>query len=200
MPTQHAPHEGPSGRSSRPMMVRMSAMMFLQYWPLGIWGVTVGTYIAANTGEQGAGIFSAGFVGYSTASCAFGSLLSPVAVGFLSDRYFAAQRLVAVMHVGCALAAWGMYESHTQTAFFFWLVVYFQCFVPAAALTNKIGLRHLADVDAEYPLVRIFGTVGWIGSGLFLGFVWPLATGESIEATRIPLMLGACGNVLMAFF
>src|SRR3972149_9144870 len=197
MPTQHAPHEGPSGRSSRPMMVRMSAMMFLQYWPLGTWGVTVGTYIAANTGEQGARIFSAGFVGYSTAASAIGSLLSPVLVGILSDRYFSAQRLVAAMHFGCALTAWGMYASESETAFFLWLVGYFQCFVPAATLTNKIGLKHLADVNAEYPLVRIFGTAGWIGSGLFVGFVWPLVTGQPIEASRTPLLLGGGAHILL---
>lgn len=200
MANRRAPNGDPAGRSSPSMMARMSAMMFLQYWPLGVWGVTVGTYIAANTGEQGARIFSAGFVGYSTAAGAMGSLLSPVAVGFLSDRYFSAERLVAVMHVGCAVAAWGMYDSQSQAAFFFWLVVYFQCFVPAATLTNKIGLKHLADAEAEYPLVRIFGTLGWIGSGLFVGFIWPIATGESIEAKRLPLMIGACGSMLMTFF
>jgi len=182
------------------MMARMSAMMFMQYWPLGIWGVTVGTYIAANTGEQGASIFSAGFVGYSTAAGAIGGLLSPVVFGFLSDRFFSAQRLVALMHFGCALSAWGMYESQNQAAFFFCLLMYFQCFVPAVALTNKISLRHLAHVDAEYPLIRIFGTVGWISAGLFLGFVWPVVTGDSIEATPTPLLLGALGSVLMSFY
>ena len=190
----------PADHTSKLILARLSAMMFLQYWPLGIWGVTVGTYIASNTGEQGARIFSAGFVGYGTAAGAVGSLISPVVLGFLSDRYFAAQRLVALMHVGCALSALGMYESQTQADFFFWLVVYFQCFVPAAALTNKISLRHLADTDAEYPRVRIFSTVGWISAGLFLGFVWPWATGESIEATRTQLMLGAWGSVLMASY
>ena len=175
-------------------------MMFLQYWPLGIWGVTVGTYIAANTGESGERIFSAGFVGYSTSASAIGSLFSPVLIGFLSDRYLAAQRLAAIMHAGCALAAWGMYHSHSQAAFFFWIVMYFQCFSPAATLTNKIGLKHLANVDAEYPLVRIFSTVGWISAGLFLGFLWPWATGETIEATRTPLVLSACGSILMVFY
>ena len=166
--------EDSSRRSSLQMMARLSTMMFLQYWPLGVWGVTVGTYIAANTGTEGAGIFSAGFVGYSTAAGAIGSLLSPVAIGFLSDRYFAAQYLLAFLHVGCAFAAWGMYESQTQAAFFVWMLIYYQCFSPATALTNKIGLKHLADANAEYPLVRIFSTVGWITAGLFVGFAWPL--------------------------
>jgi nucleoside transporter len=195
-----AAHSDPARRSSPALIVRMSVMMFLQYWPLGIWGVTVGTYIAEHTGESGERIFSAGFVGYSTAAGAIGSLISPVLIGFLSDRYFAAQHLLALMHIVCALAAWGMFQSRTQTAFFIWLVVYFQCFCPAAALTNKIGLKHLDNVDAEYPLVRIFSTVGWISAGLFLGFVWPWATGRSIDATRTPLLLGACGSMLMAFY
>jgi nucleoside transporter len=195
-----AAHADPACRSSPALIARMSAMMFLQYWPLGIWGVTVGTYIAAHTGTSGEGIFSAGFVGYSTAAGAIGSLLSPVLVGFLSDRYFAAQRLLALMHMGCAFAAWGMHESRSQAAFFFWLVLYFQCFSPAAALTNKIGLKHLADVDAEYPLIRIFSTVGWISAGLFLGLVWPWATGDSIDATRTPLMLGTYGSIVMVFY
>ena len=200
MAERHAADADSSQRSSPAMMARISAMMFLQYWPLGVWGVTVGTYIAANTGKEGAGIFSAGFVGYSTAAGAIGSLLSPVVIGFLSDRYFAAQNLLALLHVGCALAAWGMYESHTQAAFFMWLLIYYQCFSPAAALTNKIGLKHLANADAEYPLVRIFSTVGWITAGLFVGFAWPFAAGESIEPTRIPLMIGAGGSIVMALF
>ncbi len=187
-------------RSSPAMMARMSAMMFLQYWPQGIWAVTVGTYIVANTGARGREVFSAGFVGFSTAAGAIGSLFSPVVVGFLSDRYFAAQRLLAAMHAGCALAAWGMYRSQTELEFLLWIVLYYQCFCPAATLTNKIGLRHLRNVDVEYPWVRIFGTVGWISAGLVLGFVWPLATGELIEATRIPLFLSACGSAMMALY
>src|SRR3954452_22300084 len=114
----HATQADSLQRSSTAIMARLSAMMFLQYWPLGVWGVTVGTYIATNTGGEGEGIFSAGFVGYSTAAGAIGSLLSPVLIGFLSDRYFAAQNLLALLHVGCALAAWGMYASHAQVAFF----------------------------------------------------------------------------------
>jgi nucleoside transporter len=200
MANRPSPHSDTACRSSAAMIVRLSAMMFLQYWPLGTWGVTVGTFIAANTGSQGAGIFSAGFVGYSTAASAIGSLLSPVIVGFLSDKYLPAQFLLSMMHVGCACAAWGMYESESQTAFFLCLLGYFQCFVPAATLTNKIALKQLANGDAEYPIVRIFGTVGWILSGLFLGFVWPQFTGGSIDESRTPLMIGAWGSVAMALY
>lgn len=175
-------------------------MMFLQYWPLGAWGVTVGTFIAANTGAVGEKIFSAGFVGYSTAAGAIGGMIAPAVVGYLSDRRFSADRLLAVMQLGCAITTWGLYTCRTELTFFLWLLGYFHCFVPAAALTNKIALHHLANAEREYPLIRIFGTAGWIAAGLFVGFAWPQATGASIEATRVPLAIGVVGSLLMAAY
>lgn len=180
--------------------LRLSAMMFLQYLPLGLWGVTVGTYIAANTGEAGSGIFLTGFIGYSTSAGAIGSLLSPVLLGYLSDRYFAAEKLLSVMHALCCVAALGMAYCQSQTAFYLWLLLYFHCFLPACALTNKIALKHLVDSDAEYPHVRIFSTLGWISAGLFVGIAWPVITGHSIEDTATPILLGAIASGVMAVY
>lgn len=182
------------------MKLRLSAMMFLQYWPLGVWGVTVGTYIAANTGEEGLGIFSAGFVGYSTAAGAIGSMLAPVVIGFLSDKYYSARGLLALMNLICVGTAWGMYHTRSETFFFCWLLGYFHAFLPAVTLTNKISLCNLKNAEVDYPFVRIFGTLGWISAGLFVGWAWPSMTGESIEATATPLLLGAGGHVLMAIY
>ena len=69
--------ESTASRSSGPLLARLAAMMFLLYWSFGIWVVTVGTYIAANTEREGRGIFSAGFIGYSAVAGAIGSVLSP---------------------------------------------------------------------------------------------------------------------------
>jgi nucleoside transporter len=187
-------------QSSGRLLARLSAMMFLQFWPLGTWGVTFGSYIATNTGERGTHIFSSGFVGYSTAAGAIGSLLSPVLIGFLSDRYVAAERLIMLMHAGCALAAWQMSQTNSQTAFFLWLLVYYQCFSPSCALVNKISLRHLAESSTEYPVVRLFGTIGWITAGLFVGLLWPALTGDPIETTATPLIIGAIGNLVMSLY
>ena len=45
--------------------MRLSIMMFLQYFFWGAWFVTLGTFIGANTGEAGNGMFTDGFVGYA---------------------------------------------------------------------------------------------------------------------------------------
>lgn len=182
------------------MIARISAMMFLEYWPMGVWAVTIGAYIGANTGDEGEGIYSAGFLGYSMAAGAIGSLVSPVLLGFVSDRYVSAQKLTSAMHFGCGLSVLGMYFSSNEIQFLLCLTAYFQFFVPTVALTNKIALRHLEDVDTEFPWVRIFATISWIGAGLFVGMFWPLVFGESIETTRVPLLIGAISNFLMAMY
>ncbi|QEG33876.1 MFS transporter [Bythopirellula goksoeyrii] len=173
-------------------------MMFFQHLTLGLWGVTVGTYLAANTGSQGTGIFSSGFVGFSTAAGALGSIVAPVLIGFVSDRYVSAQYLLTAANLTCAISVWGMYQTQSELVFFCLLLAYYHGFIPAVTLTNKIGLRHLKRRDAEYPIVRSCGTLGWIMAGLFVGLAWPMITGESIESSRTPLLLGACAHVLMA--
>ncbi len=189
-----------SETSSRLMLIRISVMMFLEYWPLGLWGITIGTYLSANTGSLGLGIYEPGFVGYSAATAAIGSILSPILIGIITDRFFSAEKVVSLLHVGAALAAWWLFVCLTQAGFFWGMLFYFQCFVPTVILTNAIALRHLKNVDKEFSVVRIYGTVGWIAAGTFIGFFWPYFVGESIEATRIPLGLSAISHIVMAFY
>jgi Na+/melibiose symporter-like transporter len=84
--------------------------------------------------------------------------------------------------------------------FFCWLLVYFHAFIPTITLTNKIGFEHLSRAEKEYPVVRLFGTLGWIGAGLFVGLLWPQLTGVNIESTTTPILLGACAHGVMAVF
>lgn len=189
-----------SNSSSRGLMARLSVMMFIEYWTLGLWAVTFGTYLAANTGKLGSGIYEPGFIGFTATTSAIGGLISPLLIGFISDRYFSTQKLITLLHVGAGLAVWSLYNSQTQAGFFWGMLIYFQCFVPTITLTNALSLRHLKNVDKEFSLVRIYGTFGWIVAGLFVGFGWPSIMGQSIEATRIPLMLSAISHAVMAIY
>ena len=93
-----------------------------------------------------------------------------------------------------------MFESRSQIAFFLWLVVYFQCFAPAASLTNKIALRHLRDADAEYPTVRIFSTIGWIAPGCSWASFGRGLPARRLRPLALPSMLSALGSLLMALY
>jgi nucleoside transporter len=182
------------------LLARLVAMMFLQYWPLGLWSVTVYTFIAANTGGQGSGAFSPWFVGVSGSAGALGAIVAPVLVGWLADRYFSAQRVVAVLHLLAAACLWWMHQTDDETWFFIAMIVFYQCYVPTVALTNSIALRHLEGCERGFYFTRSFGTVAWICAGLFVGLVWPTCFGASIEATRVPLLLGLVSELVMAAY
>jgi nucleoside transporter len=90
------------GRSLR---LRLSAMMFLQYFVLGAWVVTLPTFLMAAPPDGGLNL-PAEQVGLLIATLSIAATVSPLFVGLLADRLFATQRVLAVLHLaGAALLA-----------------------------------------------------------------------------------------------
>ena len=200
-PVQSADAGQPTGGSEPSWVVtRLSLMMGLQYASLGFWAVTVNTYIGANTGQAGSGIFGPGFIGLAATAGAIGAMLSPVLLGIVADRYFSTEKLLAALHLFCAVCLWGMLESSSQSFFYVALMLYFQAYVPTTTLTNSLALRHLPSPVGQFALVRALGTGGWMIAGVVVGYFWPLVTGASIEATTVPLHLGVWAHVATAIY
>ena len=172
-------------QSSASLLARLSAMMFLQYWPLGTWGVTFGSYIAANTGPRGSHFFSSGFVAAERPAPWQSPLPGPHRLSQRSIRGRPAPRYAHAR--GVALAAWQMSQTQSQTAFYLWLLVYYQCFSPACALTNKIADSPSGRFPrriSSRPAIRHdrLDRCRYIRRS-----VWPTFAGESIEMTASPL-------------
>ncbi len=184
------------------MVTRLSVMMFVQFFALSAWIITIATFIKENTSPLGDAIFQPGFIGLSATTAAIGSLLSPILLGFVSDKYFSAEKILLLLNVLCGLLTWYMYDAScdTQAEFYWAMFFYFQGYVPCVTLGNAIAFRHLKDVDREFSLVRVQGTVGWIAAGLFVGWFWPAVTDENIELTRTPLAIATITHALMALY
>src|SRR5688572_17737887 len=76
----------------------LSIMMFLEYFVWGAWYVTMGTYMSENLNSTGVQI------GAAYSALAIATMISPFFVGMIADRYFAAQKLMGVLHLsGAAL-------------------------------------------------------------------------------------------------
>lgn len=167
--------------------VLLSAMMFLNYVIWGSWYVTIGTYLTATlkfSGTETGAIFG---------TTALAAMISPFFVGLIADRYFATEKVLAVLHlIGAGL----LYFVTTVTSFssiYAVMFAYCLCFFPTIALTNSITLQNIKNPGRDFPLIRVFATLGWIFIGVIIGHM-------GVEATTTPFLLAAGASVAMAIF
>lgn len=153
-------------------------MMFFQFFIQGSWYVTMGTYLGKTLGFSGMQIGLA----YSTAAIA--SIISPVIVGMIADRFFSANRVLAFLNiVGSLLLLW-LTRIESFTLFFPVLLLYSICFMPTMSLTNAISFSNLAEPTKEFSRIRLFGSFGWISAGLIISAM-------GIETHATPFLIGA---------
>lgn len=172
-------------------------MMFLQYFALGSWVVTLAKYLGASVEEGGLGFAPTQVAGiYST--FAIGGIIAPTFTGFLADRYVSAERLLAVLHLMMAgLMAWMAVYCQAPLAtylpLFILMLVYSTACMSTLTLTNVMGFRNLADPKRRFGVVRLVGTFGWIVSGFVIALALnPIGVG--------PLWLAAAASLVMAGF
>lgn len=164
---------------------QLSAMMFLQFFVWGTWYVTMGTYLltVGFTGLE---------VGAAFSTINWGAILSPFIVGMVADRFFSAQKVMAVMHIAGAFLLYYVSGITDPGAFFWVLLAYSILYMPTLALANTICFNQMKSPEKEFPLVRVLGTIGWIAAGLLIGFM-------AIEATAVPFRIGAGVSLILGF-
>ncbi len=271
-------------------------MMFLQYAILGVWGVTLPTFLMAPPHEGGLSL-SGQQVGLLFATFAIAAMGTPFVVGLLADRWFASQRLYAVLHLLGAVVLVFVFsavldarsemrsliireceqtnlKAHVYQDYFKkyfpeqrldvsafiqdirdgiadvltpdhsgadlsrrqyrqlrdqWqrldlesdvfpildrviltaafrdridrsfrhmvvlFLVYAVCYMPSLTLSNAISFRNLPHTMRQYGHVRVFGTIGWLASGVFVGMMLP-------SVSALPLLYGAAGSVLLSLY
>ena len=172
----------------RLLVPRLSLMMFLQFFIWGSWSVTLGPVMSQHNMSLLIGdAFSAGPIA---------SILSPFVLGMLVDRFFASQKVMAVMHLAGAAILWFVPQAlvaQNGALLIGLLFGYTLCYMPTLALTNNIAFHSLSDKDKTFPVVRVFGTIGWIVAGIFIG-----VTGIS-DTTGI-FTLAAVISVILALY
>lgn len=139
--------------------LRLCLMMFLQFFIWGAWYVTVGNYMGAH--GMGGAIFWAYTVGPIAA------IISPFFLGLVADRFFATERVLAAMHIlgGVFLMAAPQFTPEpggSPWPFISLLLLHMLCYMPTLGLTNTLAFHNLKSQEKEFPIVRVFGTIGWI--------------------------------------
>lgn len=166
---------------------RLAAMMFLQYAIWGAWYVTLGTWLSGAlhlTGQQ---------IGVAAGTTAVGAIIAPFFIGFVADRWFATEHLLAGLHLAGACLLWVASSRTTFAGVYAALLLHCLCYMPTLALTNSLSFRHLRDPELDFAAIRVLGTIGWIAMGILVGTL-------RIEASNWTLRIGATLSVVMAVY
>ncbi len=179
--------ESQSSGMSLAIRSRLSLMMFLNYVVWGAWYVTITTYLTTTlkfTGTQAGLVFG---------TTALASMISPFFVGLIADRLFSSERVLATLHLIGAVLLYSVTKTTSFAAVYAIMFAYCLCYFPTIALTNSIALQHMRNGGQDFPLVRVFGTLGWITIGVTIGHM-------AIEATTVPFLLAAGVSVVMGLY
>jgi nucleoside transporter len=64
-----------------------------------------------------------------------------------------------------------------------------------------MAFHHIEDQEKQFPLIRVFGTLGWIVAGLFIGFVLGQFSGEQLpDRTPLPLYTTGIASLLLGLY
>jgi len=173
--------------------VRLSAMMFLQFFIWGAWYTTIAVYMTHH------GMETLTHWPYTVNPIA--AIIAPFFLGLVADRYFATEKVLGVLHLlGGAVMFAVPLATGVPMAFILLLLLYNLCYMPTLGLANSLAFHHIQSQETQFPLIRVFGTIGWIVAGLFISLVLGGLVGAIPEQTALPLYAAAGASVLLGCY
>ncbi len=168
------------------LISRLSVMMFAQYFIWGAWAPTLGNYM--QTIDMGASINWAYSLGPISA------IIAPFFTGMIADRFFDSEKVLGVL---CLIAGLAMIAipGYAGTGLFLPLLfVHAICYFPTLGLTASLAFHHLTNQEKEFPVVRVFGTIGWFIAGVVIGKLL------MADSTSLPLYIGGGAAVFLGIY
>jgi len=165
----------------------LSFMMFLQYYIWGSWYVTMGTFMTKYlhaTGIQIGAVYSA---------LAIATMISTFFIGMVADRFFAAQKVMGFLHIIGGLLLFLASRIINVGPFYWIILLYSLAYMPTIALSNSVAFRQMTDPGKQFPLVRVFGNVGWVLAGFMIALL-------GIEQTPGTFYMAAIASIVLGFF
>jgi MFS family permease len=143
---------------------RLALLMFLEYAPLG---ATIPLF-SLHLKEIG---FSPQQIGWCWATQAMGAIVGPPLLGQFADRWFPAQRCLAVSCILAGLLYWLLADLTSiwfvfPTALALWLLAF-----PTTPLVTSLCFANLRASHKEFGTIRVWGTLSWGLTCILLG-IW----------------------------
>jgi nucleoside transporter len=183
-------------------------MMFLQFFVWGAFFVTMGSYLGTIFSKYQETNQLNGIIGGAYATQTWAALFAPLIVGFAADRLFNKEKLNGVLHLlGGGLLWWISTITDSPDRCSWAMLAFFICYMPTLALVNAITFQNVDSIENDFPKVRLWGTIGWIASGLVVSqsmfglFPIPVLPGV-VDAgkTALPLQISAVVSILYGLY
>ena len=181
--------ESPVKQDSAMMTARLSMMMFLQFFAWGAWFATLG--LAMTNGGL------SDFIGGGYAAAPLAAIFAPLFLGLIADRLFSSEKVFGVlMLVGggimCLMPSIAAQGAESGNLLVWMILAYMLCYMPTLGLGNTIAFTHIPSAD-KFPLIRVWGTIGWIVAGLLIG-------GTGWDGQFMIFWLGAISSLVLGVY
>lgn len=142
---------------------QLSFLFFLEFFIWGGWFVTMGTFLSQEFNASGSQLAQA----YETQS--IGAIIAPFVIGLIADRYFAAQKILGILHLIGAALLFTVCKAESFASFYPYIFIYMLLYMPTLALANAVAFNQMKDPSKEFASIRVLGSVGWIVAGITIG-------------------------------
>ncbi|WP_236976958.1 MFS transporter [Membranihabitans maritimus] len=177
------------------LKVRLSILLFFEFFVWGAWYTTIAVYMSNNGMEN--------LTHWPFTGNAIAAIVAPFIVGMIADRYFNTEKILGTLHLlGGVILLFTPGLSSNPTLFILFLILYNICYMPTMSLANSLCFHHINNQEKEFPVIRTFGTIGWIIAGLVISFVLVSFVSEGItpEQTALPIYMAGSFSLLLGIY
>ncbi|MCO6496942.1 MAG: nucleoside permease [Chitinophagaceae bacterium] len=176
--------------------LRLAFMMFLEFFIWGAWFATLGIFLDNNlhtSGSQSAAVFS---------TQSWGAIIAPFIIGLIADRYFNAERILAILHLIGAFLMYQMYQSSDFSSFYPYVLSYMILFMPTLALVNSISFNQMQDPEKQFASIRVLGTIGWIVAGVSISYIffWDSESNVKEGLMRNTFLMASVASAILGLY
>jgi nucleoside transporter len=123
-------------------------------------------------------------------------------IGLIADRYFNAERILAVLHLIGAVLLLQLYRAPDFSGFYPFVLAYMMIYMPTLALVNSVAFRQMRDPALEFSRIRVWGTIGWIVAGVVISFVFAWDSQQAISSggLRNTFLMSAIASFVLGIY